>query len=199
LNDESRPPANVQAGYHGRAFLYALVAAGPEDLLKIGMSHDPLARWPAFHPRWFEAFDLERSLLVETETRNDARRLEAGLHRALAAHRCPMPITMRAQAGGVGEWYRGASATVRAFVEERDAQGYVVHVPARPWLAARMRERQERLDGLLRQAREEQMAGWLAPAQGRALRDLVDAHRHFDPDLPAKLPADLLDAWGITG
>lgn len=199
MSDDDPPGANAPGAYRGRAFLYVLPAAGPEDLLKVGMSHDPLARWSAFHPRWFEAFDLERSLLVETETRNDARRLETSLHRALAAHRCPMPMTMRAQAGGAGEWYRGASAAVQAFVEERDAQGYVVHVPARPWLAARMRERQDRLDGLLRQAREEQTAGWLAPAQRRALRHLVDAHRHFDPDLAARLPADLLDALDSAG
>jgi len=30
------------------------------------MSHDPLARWSAFHPRWFEVFDLDHGLRVET-------------------------------------------------------------------------------------------------------------------------------------
>lgn len=187
------------ADYRGRGFLYALVAAGPEDLLKVGMSHDPLARWSAFHPRWFEAFDLERSLLVETETRRDARTLETALHRMLVAHRSPMPITMREQAGGRSEWYRGAFERVRDFVDAQAAHGFVAHRRATPWLAQRMRERQESLEGLLRQAHEELIAGWLSPAQRQALRNLVDAHRHFDPDLPAKLPVDVLDALGIPG
>ena len=189
--------AGAPGDYRGRAFLYVLPAAGPEDLLKVGMSHDPLARWSAFHPRWFEAFDIERSLLVETETRRDARALETALHRMLAAHRCPMPMTMRGQAGGVGEWYRGAAAIVDAFVEAQSARGYVVHRSAMPWLGARMREQQARLEGLLRQACEDQAAGWLAPAQRRALQDLFDAHRHFDPGCAAGLPRDVLDALGF--
>jgi hypothetical protein len=199
LSDDDRSNASAADGYGGRGFLYALPVAGPEDLLKVGMSHDPLARWSAFHARWFEAFDLERSLLVETETRGDARRLETALHRMLAAHRCPMPITMREQAGGGGEWYRGADVLVRAFVDEQAARGFVVHHDAMPWLAARMRQQQDRLEGLLRQAREDEIAGWLAPAQHRALRDLLDAHRHFDPGLAAKLPADVLEALGLAG
>lgn len=184
-------------GYRGRGFLYALLAAGPEDLLKVGMSHDPLARWSAFHPRWFEAFDLERSLLVETETRRDARTLETALHRLLVDHRSPMPITMREGAGGGSEWYRGAFERVRDFVHAQGDRGFVVHGSAMPWLASRMRERQEALEGLLRQAHEDRIAGWLSPAQARALRDLVNAHRHFDPALPSKLPADLLEPMGL--
>ena len=66
-------------GYVGRAFLYVLVAAGPEDLLKIGLTHDPLARWSSFHPRWFEAFDVQHSMLIETDSRAEAQALETGL------------------------------------------------------------------------------------------------------------------------
>jgi hypothetical protein len=188
----------AQGDYRGRAFLYALVAAGPEDLLKVGLTRDPLARWSSFHPRWFEAFDIGRSLLVETETRADAQALETRLHRMLAEHRCPMPITMRDQAGGGTEWYRGAYAAVRRHVDGLQATGYIVHATATPWLGAAMRGRQDRLEGLLRQARAEHMAGWLSPAQRRALRDLVDAHRFLDPQLPSRLSADVLDALGIA-
>ncbi|MBS0225729.1 MAG: GIY-YIG nuclease family protein [Proteobacteria bacterium] len=202
LTHEPLPDApegsTAQNDYRGRAFLYALLASGPEDLLKVGMTHDPLARWSAFHPRWFEVFDLDHSLLVETETRSDAQELETRLHRMLEAYSCPMPITMRGQAGGATEWYRGAYAAVRRFVSEQAALGFVVHASAMPWLKAAMHQQQERLEGLLRQAYADHMAGWLAPAQQRALQDLIDAHRCMDPEVPARLPTDILAALGIA-
>lgn len=188
----------AQTGYRGRAFLYVLVASGPEDLLKVGMTHDPLARWSAFHPRWFEAFDLEHSLLVETETRQDAQALETQLHRALAAHHCPMPITMRGQAGGGTEWYRGAYAAARRFVASRQAEGFVTHLAASAWLKAAMHQQQDRLEGLLHQAHVDHAAGWLSPAQHQAMRDLVDAHLTLDPQIAARLSADALEALGIS-
>lgn len=177
----------------GRAFAYVLRLAGPEDLLKVGMTRDPLARWAAFHPRWFEAFDLERSLLVETETRKDAQALETRLHRILAEHACPVPMTIRERAGGATEWYRGADLRARRFAEERGREGYVVHVPALPWLAAALRGQQDRIDGLVRQAHAEHCSGWLDPARRRALQDLLDAHRAFAPGIAETWPLELLD------
>lgn len=80
LPDEAPfPPIN----YSGRGFMYVAMCSGPEEMIKVGLSHDPLARWSAFHPRWFEAFDLDHSLLIETETRRDAQELETALHRRL--------------------------------------------------------------------------------------------------------------------
>lgn len=190
--------AGAQTAYRGRAVVYVLAAAGPEDLLKVGLTHDPLARWPAFHPRWFEVFDLEHSLLVETESRRDAQALETQLHRMLVAHRCPMPLALRDQAGGGTEWYRGAYAMARRFVEEQQARGYVVHPSATRWLHAAMRQQQDRLEGLLRQAHADHTVGWLSPVQYQALRDLVDAHRCLDPEVSARLPADVLHALGIA-
>jgi hypothetical protein len=183
--------------YAGRAFVYALCLQGPEDLLKVGMSRDPLARWSSFHPRWFEAFDLDRSLLVETETRTDAQALETRLHRLLRAHRCPVPMTMRTQAGGANEWYRGAAAAARGFVDELQSRGHVVHRAARPWLAAAMRLRQDALVGLIHQAHAEHCAGWLSAAQRASLRDLLDAHRALDPGVETAWPLALLDETGI--
>lgn len=72
MNANSFLPAmdSVDASnYYGRGFMYVAVCSGPEDMIKVGFSHDPLARFSAFHPRWFEAFDLDHSLLIETETR----------------------------------------------------------------------------------------------------------------------------------
>jgi hypothetical protein len=183
--------------YAGRAFLYVLRLEGAEDLLKVGMSRDPLARWSSFHPRWFEAFDLDRSLLVETETRADARTLETRLHRLLRTHRCPLPLSVRERAGGGTEWYRGAAAAAHAFVDEAGSRGYVVHRAARSWLVAAMRQRQDALVGLIHQAHADHCAGWLSPAQRASLRDLLDAHRALDPGAATAWPQALLDDMGI--
>ena len=48
----------------GRCFLYVFPCDW-EDLLKLGISRDPLDRVQALHPRWFEFFDLGRGFLVE--------------------------------------------------------------------------------------------------------------------------------------
>lgn len=179
--------------YAGRAFLYVLCMDGPEDLLKVGISKNPLTRWCSFHPRWFEVFDLEHSFLIEAESRRDAQSLEAELHRALDAHRCPMPMTMRGWAGGGTEWYRGAYPTVRRLGKELSSQGYVVRDTARPWLTAALRAQQEMLISMIYQAHTDQRAGWLTPTQKQALQDLLDAHRALNPDVFKSWPSGLLD------
>lgn len=176
------------------AFVYLLPCAGPEDLAKIGMTDHPLGRWSAFSSRWFETFDLARALLVEVDGRRQARRLEASLHRTLAAHRCPMPLHLRHQFGGGTEWFRGAHAEVERRLEAWRADGAAVPVDARLLLERQMAEQAERLPALLEQAYLDCTAGVLSPAQRRALRDLLDAHRHFDPHVEARLSADALSS-----
>ncbi len=185
--------------YRGRAFLYVLVAAGAEDLLKVGLSHDPLERWSAFHPRWFEAFDIDHSLLVETVDRADAQALETRLHRTLTDHHCPMPITMRLAAGGRTEWYRGAYATLRRQLQAHAEAGHVVHWGARAWLTEAMRRQQEQVFEILLAAQADHHAGWLSPQRLEALRNLVDAHRCFDSNWFGTLPGDCVDDLGLHG
>lgn len=175
----------------GRSYVYVAMCSGPEELLKIGLSDDPLARWSGFHPRWFEAFDLERSLLIEAETRRDAQALETALHRALVEHNCPPPLTMRAQVGGGTEWYRGADAAALQFVHEAKARGHAVHVPARAWFVAAVQRAGDKLVGLVEQGLRQSFDGSLSDAQRRALCDLIDAHRALDDEIDARLPADL--------
>ena len=131
LPDDGGAPAHG----NGRGFVYVAVCSGPEDLLKVGLTHDPVTRWSAFHRRWFEAFDLDHSLLIQTETRRDAQTLETALHRLLREHNCPPPLTMRCQFGGGTEWYRGAYRVALEFAVAAARQGHVVHSPARPWIA----------------------------------------------------------------
>jgi hypothetical protein len=183
-------PADASGTYRGRCFVYVAACGGPEDLLKIGLSHDPLARWSAFHPRWFEAFDLDHGALVETETRGDAQRLETALHRRLVDHNCPAPLDMRQQAGGRTEWYRGAHRKALRWVEEAAESGHVVHVPARAWFAAAVLRRSDRLVSLLDQALRHDHA--LDGLQCRALLDLVDAQAAFDDAFIARLAPGLV-------
>jgi hypothetical protein len=176
---------------NGRGFVYVAVCSGPEDLLKVGLSADPVARWSAFHRRWFDAFDLDQSLLIQTETRRDAQALETTLHRLLRDHNCPPPMTMRRQSGGGTEWYRGAYRDALAFAREAERQGHVLHSPARAWFAGAMKKRTDALAGLVDQAMRDMADGVMAPAQLDALNDLMDAHRAFDEGIPARFSTEL--------
>lgn len=175
----------------GRSYVYVAVCSGPDALLKVGLSDDPLARWSGFHPRWFEAFDLDRSALVEVESRREAQALETALHRTLLEHNCPPPLTMRAQVGGGTEWYRGADAVAADFVREAHARGHVVHLPARAWFVDAVQRAGDRLVGLVEHGLRQHFDGMLSQAQRRALCDLIDAHRALDEDIDARLPPDI--------
>lgn len=184
---------------NGPAFLYVLRTSGAEDLLKVGLTADPVARWSGFHRRWFEAFDLEHSLLVETESRRDAQRLETALHRALKEHGCPMPLSMRRFAGGATEWYRGAWPVARGFVARCGEEGFTVHMDARPHVAAALHAQRHVLASVLDQAARNERDGVLTPEEIGAVRDLADAYRAFGIDLADVVPADVLDALRLRG
>lgn len=183
--------------YRGRAFLYVLLTAGPEDLLKVGLTQHPLQRWSSFHPRWFKAFDLDHSLLIETETRADAQALETSLHRHLVAHQCPMPLTIFAGAGGATEWYRGAYSTALGFARECEREGYVVHQRASDWLAPAMADDLQVLDGLVREASERRYAGLLTSGQLELVRARVEAHRDFGASIEDLFPLEIREALGL--
>ena len=189
----AQQPADVEtsASYNGAGFVYIAACSGPEDILKVGLSHDPVARWSAFHRRWFEAFDLDQSLLIQTETRRDAQVLETALHRLLREHNCPIPLTMRDQFGGATEWYRGAYGTAFGFAHTAARQGHVLHSPARRWFESAVRARTDVLAGLLDQAKRDMAYGVLSPAQLDALHDLIDMYRTFDESIGARFSTEL--------
>jgi len=134
-----RDPTGPTAS-RGRSYVYVLPCAY-EDLLKLGFSRDPLQRAQALHPRYFEFFDVNRALLVETETVRDARAIELRLRRTLAVHNAPAPLTVNEPAGGHTEWYRGAYDALHVEVLALAAAGHTTHVPARDWMAAAQRQR----------------------------------------------------------
>ncbi len=112
-----------------------------EEFLKLGFSRDPLQRMQNLHRRYFDFFDFDRALFIETESVRDARRVEKELKRALIEHRSPAPLDVRHEARGETEWYRGAYATLRAAVENYARSGFTVHRDVRGWLRHRLRER----------------------------------------------------------
>jgi hypothetical protein len=117
----------------GPSFVYVLPCLG-EDLLKLGMSRDPLDRFQTLHPRWFDFFDLDAARLVETDSVREARAIETRLRRALRAHNAPAPLLVAKAAGGQTEWFRGALEILEREADALHAAGLRLHAPARPWL-----------------------------------------------------------------
>ena len=118
-------------------YLYILPLLN-EDVAKVGISVDPLARVRAFAARYYECFDLERSGLVGFDSVAEARRRETALHRQLRPWNAARPLTVPLRAGGHTEWYRGAAALLREEAEADRGRGLVVHQPAGDWWRERL-------------------------------------------------------------
>lgn len=148
-----------------------------EDFLKLGFSRDPAARFDAFHPRYFEVFDLRLGWLIETESERDARALELSLRRPLAAHRAPAPMTVRLAAGGHTEWLRGARAPLWEATQDLAARGYCVHAPAEDWMHRALLATCDKLYewGTLAEPAIEAFGGGPLPPTLRRLGDALDA------------------------
>jgi len=190
-------PDRTGGASEGACHLYVLPCAY-EDLLKLGFSRQPLERMQALHSRFFEFFDLDRALLVDTETVRDARRLELELRHALVEHSAPAPLTVRSQAGGHTEWYRGAYAVLEQAVGTLRERGHTVHAPLRPWLEAQMQSRApslfswgasvlERVEGEPDHLDQLPMLHTLR----QQVLDVIDAHRALHVDVAQHLPGPL--------
>ncbi|GAA5072681.1 GIY-YIG nuclease family protein [Lysobacter panacisoli] len=180
----------------GACFLYVLPCAY-EDLLKLGFSRHPLERMQALHPRYYEFFDLDRALLVETDTVRDARDLELRFGRALTEHGAPSPLTVRREAAGHTEWYRGAYRRLADEARQLRAQGHVVHEPLRPWLRKQLENHAQGLYDwavALLESVQHEPAQLDAPelvGLRRRVVDALDAYVALDLDLDQHLPPAL--------
>ncbi len=181
--DERRVPSR------GHCYLYVFPCTW-EDHCKLGFSRDPLSRMQALHPRWFEFFDLDRGLLVETETVRDARDLELELGRPLIEHNAPAPMTVRREAAGHTEWYRGASAALEQAGVALQRRGHVVHAPLRGWLQPELRKRSDQLHAWTQaQLSPDELDGLIGPTPTqRRVRDMLDACVALAIDLEPLLP-----------
>ena len=184
----------------GPSFLSVLPCLG-EDLLKLGMSRDPLDRFQALHPRWFDFFDLEAARLVETDSVREARAIETRLRRALRAHNAPAPLLVSAAAGGHTEWFRGALDVLERETDALHDAGLRLHAPARPWLRRALEARGGLLfhwSSHLLEAIDPDFAPALdsrpPTALERTLRDALDAFAHFGIE-PGPLVPEAVARW----
>jgi len=171
----------------GICYLYVLPLAY-EDILKLGISRDPFARALAFSRRYYDFFDLSRSVLVEFDSRRQAQARETGLHRQLRDWNAAEPITVRRAAAGRREWYRGAYDTLLAQIENDGNEGRVVHRPALPWWRARLRTERDRLyEWIPLLVRDES-----CPLRERQqqLTDILDAYARLDVPLKGAVPEE---------
>ncbi|MDH4907189.1 GIY-YIG nuclease family protein [Xanthomonas axonopodis pv. ricini] len=190
----ARSPGSTPVAIDGRCFTYVFPCQW-EDHCKIGFSRDPLGRIGSLHPRWFDFFDLEHGLLVETERERDARDLELQLRRPLLAHNAPAPMAIRAVAGGRTEWFRGVGEALQRAVAQLQQGGYRVFV-LRDWLQAAMAQRIDRLyDWAAVQLSADELDGLVGPTPAqRALRDVLDGYRALDLPVQAHVPEHIW-AW----
>jgi hypothetical protein len=183
----------------GYCFVYVFPCLW-EDHCKIGFSSDPLSRIQALHRRWFEFFDLDDGLLVETETVRDARDLELELRRPLAAHNAPAPLTVRREAAGHTEWFRGASSQLQQAAQRLEQKGHTVHAPLRTWLRPALLARSDRLYAwTLAQLSADELygaAGSMPTAQSSVLRDTLDAYPALGIELEPLLPPEVNRRYG---
>jgi len=150
---------------------------GWEDHCKVGFSGSPLMRLRQLHRRWFEFFDLEGGRLVETETVRDARDVELELRRRLVAFNAPAPLTVRREAAGHTEWYRGASAVLDDALMALARRGHRLHA-LQPWLRDALLARCDQLyDWTLAQLSFEELDGLSGPTPTQDLvRDELDGY-----------------------
>lgn len=184
----------------GRCYLYVFPCAY-EDLLKLGISRDPLDRIQAFSRRYFEFFDLQRGWLLETDRVREAQGHETRLRRSLRLLNAPAPLLVPGRAAGATEWYRGAALLLEQAREEFAAQGYVVHQPLEHWLRSRLEERRSNLytwaERMLSAADSEPgdalPAGAEPPLPHRMLRDALDGYVALGIPLEDALPPTVFD------
>lgn len=189
---DPRDPAAIRTPSRGRCFLYVAPCL-LEDLLKLGFSREPLQRFQALHRRWFELFDTQGIMLVEADSVRDARAMEARLRRELSEYNSNVPLTVREEAGGAREWYRGASDHLVRAVEELRQQGHAVHAPATAWLRDALLARAELLyawTGAMLSVDEIELRAGITPAQ-RAVRDALDAYAALGVDPSQWLPENV--------
>lgn len=177
----------------GRCFTYVFPCAW-EDHCKIGFSRDPLGRISSLHRRWYDVFDLDRIVLIEADSVRESKDLELRLRRPLAAHNAPAPSTMRIEAGGITEWFRGVSGALASAADALAAEGYRIH-QGRPWLADELDSRGDRLfEWTLSQLSVDDPDPSIPTPDRARVRDALDAFQALDIALESRLSPDVL-AW----
>lgn len=177
----------------GRCYTYIFPCAW-EDHCKIGFSRDPLDRITSLHRRWYDAFDVDRIVLLETDSVRESRDLELRLRRPLTAHNAPPPSTMRVEAAGLTEWFRGVSGALQSAVNSLATEGFRVH-QGRAWMAVELSARSDTLfEWTLAQLSIDDLDAAIPTPDRPHVRDTLDAFTSLGIDLGNKLSPEVL-AW----
>lgn len=179
----------------GSCYLYVLPLGGSEDILKLGIARDPLARALAFSRRYYEFFDLPRSVLVEYDARKEAQARETALHRHLRDWNAMQPITVLDAAAGKTEWYRGAYDALLDEIAHDQAQGRIVHRPALPWWQARLCAERETLYEWSLWLMRDDACPLPMDERRQKLADVLDAYVQLGVSLEDAVPAELVPAF----
>lgn len=190
--------------HRGRTFVYLLRCRG-EDLLKVGFSHDPIGRFHTLHPKFYTFFDLDHSLLIETEHLKEARRLERLFIEQWHELNAPAPLVINPRAGGHSEWFRGAGDSLMPMVERlAERYGFPVHSPLRAWLRQRLLERadllfawSEHMHQIIDWQEHNQNAPMRDPIYANGLRDALDALEAVGIDSKPWIP-EAVHQWYLT-
>lgn len=177
-------------------FLYVLPCAY-EDLVKLGISRQPLQRARAYSPRWFEFFDLDHALLLEADDRREVQAWETRLKRELRLSNAPAPLLVSDLAAGHTEWFRGSHADIAAFMRAQAEQGFRLHLPARDWLRRALEADSDRLYSWSEaslQSLQELGDSPATQALQHALRDACDAQLAMGLPLADRVPEAVM-AW----
>ncbi len=175
------------------AFLYLLPCAG-EDLVKLGISRDPLARARSLAPRWFEFFDLDRAWLLQADAIAEAQAWETALKRSLRPHNAPAPLLSVRAAGGHSEWFRGAHGAVLDYMRGMAGQGFALH-PARPWLRGALARGSDSLYGWADALWQSMLDAGIDPSLhplAPSLRDACDEQDAFALGVEDRMPAEVV-------
>jgi hypothetical protein len=188
--------AFAAAAAEGGWFVY-LLALADGAAFKVGFSCHPLHRAFTFSRRYFEQFDLDRSLLVRFDTCPEARVLEAAIKNELAEHRYDCPSWVPAEAGGQTEWFdafqwQPAEDRVRAATDGDESRLLYMSDFVRTMLLRQARSFEfwaVHQAQFVAQALSSPSDAHLAFGSARALRDWLDAYRccgiPLFPDDPA--------------
>jgi hypothetical protein len=178
----------------GRTYVYVLASVG-EDLVKVGLTHDPFARFRTFHPRFYVHFDLDRGLLIEMAQLREARRVERLFIERWPAHRAHPPTVINEAAGGHTEWFRGIEAMLQDFASRiAERYGYVLHAPLKAWLKQKLTEQADALyqwsSAILDNIEQQTL---YAPEQSdrrleSTLRDMLDMYAAMDFSIENLVP-----------
>jgi hypothetical protein len=183
--DELLLIANASAAIEDGSWFVYLFALTDCSAFKVGFSCNPLQRIATFSRRYFERFDLSQSVIVELQTCECARELEARVKGTLGSVREPAPAWVPGDAGGHTEWFSAvyfmdAESLVRGDGGGRTGSAFDFFRPT----LARVRDSFERWAFLEAQRLDEERAaierGYTVRARSGALRDWLDAYTHFD-------------------